>query len=60
MKNGQLDLAVEDLAKAIEMEPDCAESHKVRAEAYRRLGDLDRAAQDDLRASELERKNKAD
>ena len=45
-KNGEIELAIADYSKAIELNPDYAEAYHYRGEAYRDKGDLKNAIAD--------------
>ena len=53
VKKGDLDRAIADYSKAIQLDPNYADAYAFRSKAYRKRGDKDRGMADIIRAAEL-------
>ena len=56
LKSGQYDQAVRELTSSIELDPHDPDAYRVRAEAYEKLKEKEKAAADKKQAEELEKR----
>lgn len=52
-KNGEVDLAIEDYTKAIELNPDYADAYYYRSKAWLQIGEEEKAKSDMKTANEI-------
>ena len=52
-KNGEVDLAIEDYTKAIELKPDYADAYYYRSKAWLQIGEEEKAKSDMKTANEI-------
>ncbi len=52
-KKGEVDLAIEDYTKAIELKPDYADAHYYRSKAWLQIGEEEKAKSDMKTANEI-------
>ena len=52
-KKGEVDLAIEDYSKAIELKPDYADAYYYRSKAWLHFGKVEKAKSDMVKASEI-------